>query len=141
MGIEVLVPIFVCVVLPVAIVAIVFAAAINNDNKRAKVLIKAIEANNSIDADKLAEALNKSRRSPRQVLYSRLLWGCIFSLIGVVLEIVAIIAACLYDTGGSSSENIVLPGVFGGISLAVGVSFLIVYFVSRKQLLSESNVD
>ncbi len=34
-----LVPVFVCVVLPVSIVAIVFAAAINNDNKRSKVLI------------------------------------------------------------------------------------------------------
>ena len=38
---DILVPIFVCVVLPVAIV---FAAAINNDNKRAKVLIKAIDS-------------------------------------------------------------------------------------------------
>ena len=55
----ILVPIFVCVVLPVAIVAIVFAAAMNNDNKRAKVLIKAIESNCGIDADKLAEALQK----------------------------------------------------------------------------------
>lgn len=38
-----LVPIFICVVLPVAIVLIVFLAAMNSDNKRAKILIKAIE--------------------------------------------------------------------------------------------------
>ena len=58
---QILVPIFVCVVLPVAIVAIVFAAAINNDNKRSKVLIKAIESNCGINADKLAEALQNLR--------------------------------------------------------------------------------
>ena len=52
-----LVPIFVCVVLPVAVVAIIAATKMNNDNKRSKVLIKAIESNCGIDADNLAEAL------------------------------------------------------------------------------------
>ena len=50
--IAVLIPIFICVVLPVLIVWIVFRATMNNDNKRAEVLIKAIEANNGIDADR-----------------------------------------------------------------------------------------
>ena len=90
-----LVPIFVCVVLPVAIVAIVFAASMNNDNKRAKVLIKAIESNCGIDADKLAEALQKPKKTAREILNLRLLRGCIFSFIGIALCIVGIIPFCM----------------------------------------------
>ena len=73
--IAVLIPIFICVVLPVLIVWIVFRAAMNNDNKRAEVLIKAIEANNGIDADRLADALGKPRKTAREILNLRLLLG------------------------------------------------------------------
>ena len=63
----ILVPIFICVVLPVAIVAIIYWERVNNDNKRTQVLIKAIEANNDIDADKLAEALAKPRKTAKEI--------------------------------------------------------------------------
>lgn len=124
-----LVPIFVCVVLPVAIVAIVFAASMNNDNKRAKVLIKAIESNCGIDADKLAEALQKPKKTAREILNLRLLRGCIFSFIGIAL---CIIPFCM----GSefSGDPFTLSLVFGGASLAIGLSYLVVYFVTRKQI-------
>ena len=121
---QILVPIFVCVVLPVAIVAIVFAAAINNDNKRSKVLIKAIESNCGINADKLAEALQKPKKSAREILNLRLLRGCIFSCIGLAL--------CMGTE--FSADPVTVPLVFGGASLAIGLSYLVVYFVTRKQI-------
>lgn len=130
--VSILVPIFVCVVLPVAIVAIVFAAVINNDNKRAKVLIKAIESNCSIDADKLAEALQKPQKSAREILNLRLLRGCIFSFIGLILCIIGVLSLC---AGAEfSSDPVTVPLVFGGASLAIGLSYLVVYFVTRKQI-------
>lgn len=127
-----LVPIFVCVVLPVAIVAIVFAAAMNNDNKRAKVLIKAIESNCGIDADKLAEALQKPKKTAREMLNLRLLRGCIFSFIGLALCIVGIVSLCMGTE--FSADQVTVPLVFGGSSLAIGLSYLVVYFVTRKQV-------
>ena len=129
---EILVPIFICVVLPVSIVAIVFAAIINNDNKRAKVLIKAIESNCGIDADKLAEALQRPKKSAREILNLRLLRGCIFSFIGLALCIIGIISLC--TDSEFSSDPVIVPLVFGGASLAIGLSYLVVYFVTRKQL-------
>lgn len=129
-----LVPIFVCVVLPVAIVLIVFLAAMNSDNKRAKILIKAIESGNSIDTDKLAQALQKPKKSPREILNLRLLRGCIFGFIGLGLIIVGLVN---YFTGIApefSDDPITVPMIFGSISLAVGLSYLIVYFVTRKQV-------
>ncbi len=128
---ETLVLIFICVVLPVAIVAIVFAAAMNNDNKRSKVLIKAIESNCEIDADKLAEALQKPKKTAREILNLRLLRGCIFTFIGIALFIVGIVSLCI----GSefSADSVTVPLVFGGASLAIGLSYLVVFFVTRKQ--------
>ena len=120
----ILVPIFVCVVLPVAIIAIIFGASINSDNKRSQVLIKAIESNCDIDADKLAEALQKPKKTAREILNLRLLRGCIFSLVGIAVCIIGIIAA----------DTVTVPLIFGGASLAIGLSYLVVYFVTRKQI-------
>ena len=97
---QILVPIFVCVVLPVAIIAIIFGASINSDNKRSKVLIKAIESNCDIDADKLAEALQKPKKTAMEF----------------------------------QTDAVTVPLIFGGISLAIGLSYLVVYFVTRKQI-------
>jgi len=127
-----LVPFSICVVLPVAIVAIVSAAAMNNDNKRAKVLIKAIESNCGINADKLAEALQKPKKSAREILNLRLLRGCIFSFIGLALCIVGIVSLCMGTE--FSADPVTVPLVFGGASLAIGLSYLVVYFVTRKQI-------
>ena len=62
---SVLVPIFICVVLPVSVVLIRAIMNMHTENKRSEVLLKAIEANNCIDADKLAQALAKPRLTPR----------------------------------------------------------------------------
>lgn len=130
--VPILVPIFICVVLPVSIVAIVFAAAMNNDNKRSKVLIKAIESNCGIDAERLAESLQKPKKTAREILNLRLLRGCIFSFVGLALCIVGIVSYC---TGTEfSADPVSVPLVFGGASLAIGLSYLVVYFVTRKQV-------
>lgn len=130
--IDILIPIFVCVVLPVSIVLIEFLASMNNDNKRAKIIIKAIEANCPIDADKLAEALRKPQKSAREILNKRLLRGCIFSLIGLLLIILGIVNMAMDSE--FCVDGVSVPLIFGGGSMAIGISYLIVYFVTRKQV-------
>lgn len=126
-----LVPIFVCVVLPIAVVLITSLARINADNKRTQIIIKAIESNNSIDADKLAESLKKPRRTEREILNLRLLRGCIFSFVGIALCMVGI--ANLLAGTDFEADPVTVPLMFGGISLAVGASYIVVYFVTRKE--------
>ncbi|MCI9284810.1 MAG: hypothetical protein HFJ91_03195 [Muribaculaceae bacterium] len=129
---DILVPISICVILPVSIVLIVFIAAMNSDNKRANILIKAIESNNGIDADKLAESLQKPKKTEREILNMRLLRGCIFSLVGLALVITGLVNLA---TGSDfSSDPVSVPVMFGGIAIAVGISYLIVYRVSRRQM-------
>lgn len=130
----ILVPIFVCFVLPVAIVAINAYTKINQDNKRSKILIKAIESNNNIDADRLAAAMShddNKKATPRQLLNRRLLRGCIFTLVGLVLVTMSILS---YASGVEFyADPVFMPALFGGISIAIGLSYLIVFFITRNQ--------
>lgn len=125
-----LVPIFICVVLPVSIVLIVYLAAINRENKRAQVLLKAIEANNNIDADKLAEAMRKPKKSAREILNKRLLYGNVFSLLGI--------AFCIIGLSGIIPDHhdfeLFLMYLVSTVSIPVGLGFLITYFVTRKSV-------
>lgn len=129
---ETIVPIFVCVVLPIAVVLLSSLAKINGDNKRANVIIKAIEANKEVDTDKLIESLKKPKKSERELLNRRLLCGCIFSLIGLFLIIVGVVNFAMGSDFSSDPVSVSL--LFGGISAAVGISYLVVYFVSRRQI-------
>ncbi len=133
--VSILVPIFVCVVLPVAVVLITALSKMNSENKRTQIIIKAIEANKDVDTDKLIESLKKPQKTPREILNGRLLRGCIYSLVGVVLAIVGI--ANLATGSEFSADPVTVSFVFGGISLAIGISYLIVWQVTRKQVDSD----
>lgn len=127
-----LVAIFICVVLPIAVVLITALTKMNADNKRTQVIIKAIEANNDIDADKLADSLKKPQRTPLELLNLRLLRGCIFSFVGLALAIVGVVN--LANGALASSDPVTVPLMFGGASIAIGLSYVVVYFVTRKQI-------
>lgn len=129
---NVLVPIAVCMVLPIAIVLIVALTKMNGDNKRTQIIIRAIEANNNVDADKLVESLKKTHKTPREVLNLRLLRGCIFSLVGLGLILVGLFN--LLNGTSFGSDPVSVPLTFGSASIAVGISYLIVYYVTRKEL-------
>lgn len=116
-----LIPIAICVVLPVAIVFIISWSSNTRQKMRTQVLLKAIENNSSIDADKLADAMTggKIKKTPMDILNKRLLWGCVCTLVGIVLSVFGVV----YDLMGYI--------LCGGVLLAVGIGFLIVYFVTH----------
>lgn len=135
--VQILVPIAVIMV-PVLIVWIVFRASTNKDNRNAEIIIKAIENNSSIDADKLAEALGKRQRTPLQVLQLRLLRGCIFTFAGIGA---GIIAAIISYNLSEKNDIIYFPIVVSALCLTIGTAYLVVYFVSRKSIRKEEKCD
>lgn len=137
---EILIPIFICAVMPVCIVALITWSKMATSNKRAEVLIKAIEAGSAIDTDKLAEALQKSPnrpKTPQDVLNMRLLRGCIASFLGVATLLSAMVGA-MYHLPEPLIFFTCLPG-FG--LLAIGLAYLAVYMATRKQVNSSSQPD
>ena len=127
-----LIPIFICVVLPVSIVLITSINKMYQEKKRSEIITKAIEANNCCDSEKIVEALRQPRKTERQIANSRLLTGCICTLIGIVLMICGLV--CWMLGTPFESDPVEVPMMFGGIMLAIGISYLIVYFITVKQL-------
>lgn len=124
------VPLGLLVVLPIIIVWIVYKSRINRDNKNTEIILKAVESNPNVDVDKLIASMQRQVKTPQQILQLRLLRGCIFSLIGIAIGGLVLAMAL---GGGCDYEDIYELLAIAAVSLAVGISYLIVYFVSRKQ--------
>ncbi len=129
---QMLVAIGICVALPVLVVWIYYRSVTNRDNKNAEIIIKAIESNSAIDADKLVAALGKQEKTPAEVLQVRLLRGCIFTFAGIAA---AILAAFAYNNEPLVSSELTIGAlIVAGFCLAIGVAYLIVFFVTRKSV-------
>ncbi len=125
--VQAIVPVSVCVFLPIVICFIISRVRRNYDNNNARIVLKAIEANPTIDAEKFIASLSKPRKTPDQILHGHLLRGCIFSFLGVAAIILIIVATRFL---GFSSDAFFIM-VIAGVCLAVGAAYLILYFVSR----------
>lgn len=130
-AIDALVPIFICAVMPVCVILIYYLSKMKSEKQRAQVLVKALEVNPNIDVNELTKACVKPRKTPEEIRNKQLLYACLFSLIGILLIAIGIVALCTGSTFNNDSCSI--PLLFGGISLAIGLSFLIVFLVTRSQ--------
>lgn len=123
-----LLPICICVILPITIVWLITRIKLNSDNKRTDVLIEAIRANKDIDTTEIAKAFgtkNIKNKSPKTIMMRKLQWGLGFSLPGAV---VFILINLLYAFNVIVSDDIFTIWLFISlICVAVGTSFLLVY--------------
>lgn len=129
-----LIPLGVCVVLPVLIIWLNSRVRLNETNKRAEVMLKALEAGKEIDPELLKGA--KRPLTLKEKLLRRLTWACIISLSGVTMLVMGIITS--NASSWQLSESPAPLAVYaGGLLLAIGLSLLAVYFVGKKMLAKE----
>lgn len=130
----------ICVVLPVLIVWFITRVAVNRDNRKTAVLIEALKSNNPVDVDIIAKTLAQTSartpRTPHEQNKAYLLRGCIFSLLGLAT---AIICSLLWINAGFDSAGVGVSIIVSGVCFALGISYLIVYFVAKKQLKVSGN--
>lgn len=84
--VQLLVPIGVAVVLPIAVVAIVFKSALASERNRKEIVLAALEKNPDIDVELLMKNLKKSEKLIKEKLLARLEHGCLCCLMGVALR-------------------------------------------------------
>lgn len=126
--VQILVPIGVAVVLPIAIVAIVFRSALASERNRKEIVLAALEKNPDIDVEQLMKNLKKSEKLIKEKLLARLERGCLCCLMGVAFMV-------LYFFLGVQGEDFIT--VVGAALIAIGIAFLISYFVGRRMLAKE----
>lgn len=126
--VQILVPIGVAVVLPIAIVAIVFRSALASERNRKEIVLAVLEKNPDIDVEQLMKNLKKSEKLIKEKLLARLERGCLCCLMGMAFMV-------LYFFLGVQGEDLIV--VVGAALIAIGIAFLISYFVGRRMLAKE----
>ena len=129
--VETLVPIGVAVVLPVAIVAIVFRSALASERNRKEIILAALEKNPNLDVEDLVKRMKKSNKLIKEKLLARLERGCLCCLMGVAFVL-------LYFFLSVQNEFLIITGA---ALIAIGIAFLVSYFVGRRMLAKEMEAE
>lgn len=129
--VTVVLPISICVVLPVMIVWLAMRAKQNETNKKTEIMLKAIETGVPVDMEQF-NAPKKDSKSVKQELLDRLTGACVTTGLGVAF----LILSALDNLGFTIWLSHMLP-IAGAVLLAVGIALFISYFVGRKMLADE----
>lgn len=134
------VPVFVCVVLPIVIVWLVARTRQNEANRKAEIMLKAIEAGVPVDMSQFEPAKKKSAKSIKQELLDKLNGAIITGLMGIGFLVLGILRAIDPQFGLNTFLNKWwLPA--GGVLLAVGIGLFISYCVGKKMLAKEIEAE
>ena len=121
---QTIIPLGVCVVLPVLVVWLVSRSRKNDIDRRTEVMLKAIEHGQEIDPEAF------SSKGIKMALLGKLQSGIILFLVGAGM----LIAAPFVE------ENTALY-IVGGILVALGAGFLVSFFVGRKWMAPEIEAE
>lgn len=130
--IAVIVPIGICVVLPILIVWIIMQNKKNDTNRHTEIILAALEKNP--DIGNMEEILKKMtppqptfREKMLRKLHGELMWGSIMTILGVALLIAV-------TTWAYAPGDIHILGVICAACFASGLGMLIAYFSGKKML-------
>lgn len=131
-----LTPVSICVVLPVLIVWLYTSNGRNETNRRAEIILAALEKGKDTDLSAIIKQLapDQKKENLKWRIVSHLRTGCI--LIALGLALLGIISLMWYNFGPDEKELMIFGGI-GLVLLLMGVGFLIVYFVSRRFMAKE----
>ena len=124
------------VVLPVLVVWLVNRKRTNDTNRKAEIMLKAIEAGVAIDPNLLKE--NKRVRSTKEILLNRLTAAWVTTLGSIPFIAFGITMYILLER---PAESLLLISGIGGVMLAVGIAMFFVYSSGRKLFEAEIEAE
>ncbi len=136
MDFDILIPIGICIVLPVTIVWLIMRTSQNETNRKAEIMLKAIEAGATIDPN-LFKVEKNEPKSTKERLLKYLIAACVTMFPGLVLFAIALFS-CI-KLGFVFPDTLILTA--GGILIAIGTAYLIVYRTGMKLLANEIEAE
>ena len=135
---DAIVPICICVVLPSIIIWLIGRVKQNETNRKAEIMLKALDNGAKIDTDFLKS--QSSSRTIKERLLGRLTGACVTGLLGVAF-LVGGILICNATSWSIEDGPMCLLAPIGGILLAIGIALFIVYFVGKRMLAKEMEAE
>lgn len=126
----------ICVVLPIAIVWLINRRKTNETNRRAEIMLKAIEAGSTVDLNLFKE--QQEQKSIKEKLLDRLTAAWVSTLVGLPIIAFGISMYCLLD---NPAAGVLMIAGIGGIILAIGIALFGVYFAGKKLLATELEAE
>ena len=131
-------PVFICVVLPVMVVLIVGLVRKNETNRKAEVMLKAIENGASIDPEFFKSTTKqKKQRTIKERLLDRLTGACVTGLIGVAMLAYGIWKGDL--NGWDNGDKMLI--LISGVLIAVGIANLVLFIIGKNMLSKEIEAE
>ena len=141
---DLLVPIACGCVLPIVFICLETRRKINESRDRMQIVTTAIEKHPDMDVEELMKKISSKKKSLKEKLLAKLLWGCITTILGIGLIGFGIF---LINTISKDTQKIHMADdvqtaiAFGVILLAIGAAFIINYGVGRKMLAKEIEAE
>jgi hypothetical protein len=126
----------ICVLLPIVIVWLINRRKTNETNRRAEILLKAIEAGSTVDLNLFKE--QQKQKSIKEKLLDRLTAAWVTTLVGLPIIAFGISMYCLLE---HPSEGLLAIACIGSIIMAVGIALFGVYFAGKKLLATELEAE
>ena len=133
-----LVPIACGCVLPIVAILSGVRKKMNETNQRTQIVLAAIEKNPEMDIEEIMKKISRKPGLLKEKLLTKLLWGCLTTLLGIGLIGFGIF---LGENQLGGTDDPMTAICFGLISLGVGIAFLVNYFMGKKMLAKEMEAE
>lgn len=134
---DILVPMGICVVLPIMIVWLITRKQQNETNRKTEIMLKAIETGQKIDSE-FFSIQKKASKSIKERLLDRLVIAWMTTIFVIIHAICGILGTADAIYIGDFKLDMVL---FDCIFLAIGISFFISYSVGKKIFKKEMEAE
>ena len=134
----ILVPIACGCVLPIVAILSGVRKKMNETNQRTQIVLAAIEKNPEMDIEEIMKKISRKPGLLKEKLLTKLLWGCLTTLLGIGLIGFGIF---LGENQLGGTDDPMTAICFGLISLGVGIAFMINYFVGKKMLAKDIEAE
>ena len=135
---DILIPISICVIMPITMVWLNLRSKKQADKNRTDVILAALEKNPNIDLEELMQKITPKSATLKEKLLKKLMWGSVISAIGI-----GFLGSALYMNfiGGMPVENLGRFFFCGGITMLIGLAILLVFFISKRMLAKELEAE
>ena len=124
-------------VLPIFAILQVVRRHMNDTDKRTQIVLAAIEKNPDMDIEELIKKISPKKKLLKEKLLAKLLWGSLAALLGLGL----IGFGAWLISAGEGGSNPLASIIFGLVLLAIGIAFLVNYFLGKKLLAKEIEAE
>ena len=134
---QIIVPVACGCILPIVGILMGVRQKMNETNKQTEIVLAAIEKNPDMDIEELMNKISPKKKLLKEKLLNKLLIGCLTIFMG--LGLFGFMAYVNYI--GMASRHEVSGVICGVVMVAVGIAYLINYFIGKKMLAKELEAE